>query len=189
LSTIKSFSEQVDEFSQYYVTKPRATWYSNSTLFVSWFGINDIQNGYSPGNWSIVGPELVNRYFELVESLYSLGARNFVFLEVPPIWLTPALLAQNATEQVNKRSAVDDYNSLIQAAAHSFHVAKTDATVWLVNTAQPFETALDDPEAFGAPDATCYNSNGISCFWWNDFHPGAAIHKLVAEAISVKTGI
>ena len=48
LSTIKTFSDQVDEFEEYYVTKPRAQWYSNSSLFVSWFGINDISNGYNP---------------------------------------------------------------------------------------------------------------------------------------------
>lgn len=39
-----------------------------------------------------------------------------------------------------------------------------------------------------APDVTCYSGNGISCLW-NGFHPGQAIHRLVAGAVANVTGI
>ena len=131
----------------------------------------------------------MNRYFQLVSTLYSLGARSFLILEVPPLWLTPQLQAENATAQASMRSAVDSYNSLLESAAHSFHLQYPNVTLWQLNTAKTFEMALDDPEAYGAPDATCYNSDGVNCLWWNDFHPGAAIHNLVAQAIAAQIGI
>jgi phospholipase/lecithinase/hemolysin len=56
--------------------------------------------------------------------------------------------------------------------------------VWTVNTTKVFNKALDNPTAYGAPNAVCYNSNGVSCLWWNDYHPGQAIQDLVAQSIS-----
>lgn len=36
----------------------------------------------------------------------------------------------------------------------------------------------------GLQNAGCYNSNLVSCLWWNDYHPGQAIQSLVAESVS-----
>lgn len=54
----------------------------------------------------------------------------------------------------------------------------------IVDTAGPFNRALESPTAYGAPNATCYNSDGKSCLWFNDYHPGVAINELVAEAVA-----
>lgn len=51
-----------------------------------------------------------------------------------------------------------------------------------VDTQAPFNTAINNPTAYGAPNAVCYNANGVSCLWWNNYHPGQAIQKLVAQA-------
>ena len=39
---------------------------------------------------------------------------------------------------------------------------------------------LDHPQAYGYPDATCIDSDGHSCFWWNNYHPGEKFHRLMA---------
>ena len=39
---------------------------------------------------------------------------------------------------------------------------------------------LNDPTAYGFPDATCINDDGTSCVWWNNYHPGMKYHSLQA---------
>jgi hypothetical protein len=39
---------------------------------------------------------------------------------------------------------------------------------------------LDYPERHGFPNATCINDDGVSCIWWNDYHPGLKYHRLQA---------
>ncbi|ETS82703.1 hypothetical protein PFICI_04579 [Pestalotiopsis fici W106-1] len=184
IDSVLSFIEQNEEFASYYTgSNPIAAWQPDSTLFTTWFGVNDIDRGYFPGNWTTLRPKLLDRYFEAVEELYELGARNFAFLSVPPIEKTPDVLSKNATVQEGYRTAVESFNSLLQSKHEDFATAHPQAKTWLLETGPLFNQALNDPQAFGAPDAVCYNSDGISCLWWNGFHPGQAIHKLLAEAL------
>ena len=46
-----------------------------------------------------------------------------------------------------------------------------------------YSNILDDPKSHGAPNATCYNDDGYSCLWWNNFHPGLAIQSAVGQAV------
>ncbi|KAI1333235.1 hypothetical protein F5Y16DRAFT_407165 [Xylariaceae sp. FL0255] len=46
-----------------------------------------------------------------------------------------------------------------------------------------FTTVLSDPTAYGAPDATCYNSDGYSCLWYDNYHPGLVIHEFLGQAL------
>jgi len=45
---------------------------------------------------------------------------------------------------------------------------------------------VDNPTAFGANStgATCFDSDGSTCLWWNNYHPGLAIQKLVGAAVA-----
>lgn len=40
---------------------------------------------------------------------------------------------------------------------------------------------LDDPAEYGYQDATCMNTDGSSCVWWNNLHPGWKYHQHQAE--------
>lgn len=40
---------------------------------------------------------------------------------------------------------------------------------------------LDNPALYDYQDATCMNSDGTTCVWWNNLHPGWRYHKLQAE--------
>lgn len=50
----------------------------------------------------------------------------------------------------------------------------------LLDTWAPFNKALENPTRYGAPNASCYNADGVSCLWFNDYHPGVEINRLVA---------
>lgn len=110
-------------------------------------------------------------------------------MNVPPIQRTPELLAENTTAQGTTAYAVSSFNQLLTQGAERFNKCNKDTNAILFNTTPSFNEALDNPTAYGAPDATCYSGDGVSCLWWNDFHPGQAIHKLVAGAVANVTGI
>ncbi|KAK9772083.1 hypothetical protein AB5N19_11705 [Seiridium cardinale] len=183
-SAVKSFVQQAALFDQYYGSgsSHEGVWASEDSLFTSWFGINDILRGYSPANWSTVAPQIIEQYFDQVQQVYDAGARSFVVFMVPPIQRAPSQIS-NETTATTTASLVNDFNDLLQAGLSEFESSNADATVWFLNTTTIFDAALDNPSAFGAADATCYNSDGTTCLWWNDLHPGLAIHRLVAEAV------
>ncbi len=121
--------------------------------------------------------------------MYNAGARDFLFLTVPPIQYTPLVLAEDSASQTSVGQAVVYYNSLLTAAVANFKSANAGVTAYVYDTTTPFMEAINNPTAYGAPDATCFNGDGVSCLWFNNYHPGQAIHKLIAEGISSLTGI
>ena len=152
-------------------------------------GVNDVGNDWGKSTWSTLAPEIITKYFDEVQILYNAGARNFVFLTVPPIQYTPMVVAEGSSTQTKEGAAVAKYNSLLSSALSTFKSANSGVNAYLYDTTTPFMTAIDNPKAYGAPDATCYNSDGKSCLWWNNYHPGQAIHNLVAKGVAALTGI
>jgi len=175
-TSVKSLVQQVVYFKNHY-SASSTIWNSTNSLFPIWFGINDIMNGYfsAPGNWTVLAPLVVAQYFTQAQILYDLGARRIMFLTVPPIQKTPQVLAANSTTQQQVVYAMESFNHLLQIGYEQFRRTNNESITWLFNTTRVFDKVLADPVAYGSPDATCYNGNGISCLWWNAFHPGQAI--------------
>jgi len=94
------------------------------------------------------------------------------------------MLQQSADARATEDKVIAQYNVLLAARLASFSSANSGVTGKVVDTSVPFNTAIANPTAYGAPDATCYNSDGMSCLWFNDYHPGIAINKLVAQAVA-----
>lgn len=189
-STVLSFVDQTTEFSTYLVPAPSyAPWTASNALFAVWMGVNDVGNAWYESNWTTIAEAVVTRYFEEVQIMYDAGARNFLVMTVPPIQYTPLVVAEGTATQTEEGDGVTYFNGLLTAAAATFNSANSGSTVYVYDTTTPFMTAINDPTAYGAPNATCYNSDGVSCLWWNNYHPGQAIHNLVAEGIASLTGI
>ncbi|KAK6535440.1 hypothetical protein TWF694_001900 [Orbilia ellipsospora] len=203
-----SYVQQVQTFIKYYArnsTSPKASWEDCTTLFTQFFGINDIQHGAfmtPPGgkvsestpfnpNWQALAETVVNRQFEQISLLHDLGGRNFLVLSVPPIWKTPMVLAYNTTVQKNWHKAVTVFNDVLDAKYNEVKDQPNmdDSQFWYYDTTGIFNQAINDPTAYGAPNATCFNSDGTSCLWWNNFHPGLAIQTLLGEAIVNKVNL
>ena len=126
---------------------------------------------------------------EQVEKLYGGGARNFLFLSVPTIQKTPSVMLQSSNTQVKEGEAVARYNGLLGRGVEAFKGNNSGVMTWVFDTTVAFETAIKDPKSFGAKDASCYNKDGITCLWFNDYHPGQAIHKLVAQGVAALVGL
>lgn len=181
---VKSFVQQVQIFQGHYLNTS-GTWNLDDSLFTAWFGMNDIPRGENLSDWTTtIFEETIQQYLAQAQNLYYVGSRYFVFLEVPPLQRTPQLIGESAAAQEAMASDVDRFNEAIREGIRDFAHHNREATVWLLNTTKIFNEALDNPTAYGAPNALCYNSNGVSCLWWNDYHPGKAIQDLVAKSIS-----
>jgi hypothetical protein len=80
-STVKSLTDQVNQFLSGAGKKPAATpWTSSNSLFSIWIGINDIGNTfYKDGDRDAFSDTLLNAEFALVKKLVS---RCFIFILV-----------------------------------------------------------------------------------------------------------
>ncbi|KAK2013410.1 GDSL-like Lipase/Acylhydrolase [Colletotrichum eremochloae] len=187
--TVLSFIDQVSEFSRSLASKPAwAPWTAGNTLVGVWMGVNDVGNAWWGSNREALLVQVLGRYFDQLQILYDAGVRNFVLLSVPPTQKTPLMLANGADAGGQLSASIKQYNELIASNLAAFKTKNAGVTSWVVDTAPPFDKAIDNPTSYGAPDATCYNEDGVSCLWFNDYHPGVQIQKLVAQAVAQAVG-
>lgn len=93
------------------------------------------------------------------------------------------MLQQSTDARDSEATVITKYNQLLASGLAKFTSANSGVTAKIIDTTTPFMTAINNPTAYGSPDATCYNADGKSCLWFNDYHPGYAINKLVAQDV------
>jgi len=182
-STVLSLIDQVSLFTS---NKGSISgWTASNSLVGVWIGVNDVGNSYGGSGETALLGKIIDAYFGQLSLLYGAGLRQFVLLGVPPINKTPLMLAQSSTAQSLEASVITQFNTLLNSSAASFQSQNSGSTVTVYDTALAFNAALSNPTSYGASSngATCYNSDGVSCLWWNNYHPGQAIQKLVAQGV------
>ncbi|KAK4184756.1 GDSL lipase/esterase [Podospora australis] len=183
---IPSFVEQVSQWRSGAGTKPSyALWNSENALAGAFFGINDITQSYwRGGTQDAPVARMVDRYFEQFQILYNGGVRNFFLITVPPLDRVPQIAQQSAAGRAKIMANVNSFNSQLASRLQVFQQNNKNVTAVVVDSAPPFIAAISNPRQYGAPDATCLNRNGKSCLWWDNLHPGEAIHRLLAESVA-----
>ncbi|TBU26745.1 hypothetical protein BD311DRAFT_808224 [Dichomitus squalens] len=188
--TVLSLIDQVNEFMGQVANKPAsAPWTSENALFSVWIGINDIGNSYyESGDRDAFSDTLLDSYFGQVQELYAhtslgnVGARNFLFINVPPIDRSPLMLAQSADAQALEKTVIAGFNSKLAARAQSFAAANSGVTTWLWDSNTAFTTVLDNPTAYGFVDAVSYG--GTNDFWGNNYHSSSAAQTLWGQGVA-----
>lgn len=94
------------------------------------------------------------------------------------------MISQGSSSQSSEATAITLWNQELTTKVATFKSNNAGSTTWIYDTQTPFNTAISNPTSYGATDATCYNSDGTTCLWWNNYHPGQAIQKLVAEGVA-----
>ncbi|KAJ6488796.1 hypothetical protein C8R45DRAFT_992883 [Mycena sanguinolenta] len=183
--TVLSLIDQVNEFLTGGVaSKPATTpWTSANALFSVWIGVNDLAGSYAePGDRGAFADTLLNEYFALIQKLYTVGARNFLFLNVPRVDLTPLMVSEGTTAKAELAAVITDFNTRLSSRVSSFKGNNTGVSTWLWDSNSVFTTILGNPKAYGFVDAVSYGNTGD--FWGNNFHPGQAAHQIFANNIS-----
>ncbi|KAB8298706.1 hypothetical protein EYC80_000881 [Monilinia laxa] len=183
--TVLTLVNQTAEFVENLSPAPSyAEWTADNSLFALWFGVNDIGNSYWLSNETDIISAIFDSYFAQAQLLYNAGGRNFLFLTCPPVNKSPMMLAYGDSVTSSEATVIAAYNAELSARVAKFNTTNTGVTTHVFDTQVPFNAALNDPKAYGATDATCYNADGTSCLWWNNLHPGQAIQKLIADGVA-----
>ncbi|KAL8657015.1 MAG: hypothetical protein Q9226_002342 [Calogaya cf. arnoldii] len=211
---VQSFRQQVEEqFIPTYATNSGVEWTGSNSLFTIFFGINagtllplsDVILSYGQRN-STLNFLLIKSYEDLVHELYAAGARNFLFLNVPPIDRTPGTLARPQATQKSQAGYIGEFNFRLILLVYNLAVHYPATTVWLFDTNWLFSRLLDNgPLAFretsgyanltdycaayqhGTPTLTTLDAScGVpvnAYLWLNDLHPTYPVHNLIASEI------
>jgi len=209
--TVLSVVDQVfDEFFPTYAAAPAiAPWKSADTLFAVFIGINDVGNSYFNGvpATTTLNSEIFDVYSGLVQTLYNTGARNFLFINVPPVDRSPLTVAEGAAAAALEKADLAAFNTGIVNMATQFKETHTDTNIFTYDANTLFNTVLNNPASF--PQTSIYKNttnfcvayeNGTpanntliaSCgipvneyFWLNSLHPTYPMQQVLAQQVSL----
>ncbi|MGK7951609.1 MAG: SGNH/GDSL hydrolase family protein [Xenococcaceae cyanobacterium] len=162
-------------------------------LYIIWGGANDYQ--IVPD----ANPEqTVDNLTQAVETLYSIGARNFLVPNLPDLGGTPRALLPNppiAADILTQRT--NQHNQLLEAAFVDLSFL-TDINLVSLDTNTLFESILASPEDFGftsLPPNSCLQGDPLTVgiadltpcnnpeeqIFWDLIHPTTASHEILAD--------
>ena len=158
-----SLKDQVDtEYLPIYASHPAVfPWTSDDTLFAAFFGINDVGNAYYRTNSSDIFAAEFKEYAALVDIMYQTGARNFLFLNTPPVDRSPLTAAQGAASQALEKTAIAAWNANVTALAANLTKTYKDATTFVFDTNAAFTQVLDNPDSH--PETAQYQNTTGYC--------------------------
>ncbi|GAA5881313.1 hypothetical protein JCM16303_000124 [Sporobolomyces ruberrimus] len=202
-SNVPCFVDQVNIWRDWF-TKPdsEVKWQSNSTLFTVWFGINDV--GFatvSNQNSTLQRPFIFATYWNVIDTLYALGARNILLMGVPPTDRTPFVQTTNEVIVSIFKEYIAGYNAGLYDFAMALSKKYPSMNVALFDTQGFFNALLDKPELYGFRDSTNFcnqytwntnkpNDSQEICryplaeyVWYNSYHPSWPVHRLLASVL------
>ncbi|KAL0067327.1 hypothetical protein AAF712_005554 [Marasmius tenuissimus] len=142
-------------------------------LPVFFLGINDCGRTQE----CLVG-EVVEKIKEVADRLYTdADARNFVFVDVPPIDRSPQGAELGRSEIIEAR--VQTWNEELQTQVSQFVEDTPTAKVSCFSIHDVLSAVLDDPEEydFTADDTTAESGE----IWADDLHLTSSVHRIIAE--------
>lgn len=149
--TVLSLVDQVQgEFLPRYGSHPAdAPWTGKDSLFAFFIGINDVGNSWWLNN-STLYDAIFARYAGLLDQVYGAGARNFLFLAVPPVNLAPLTLGKDdgGYSVQAEGKVILDWNSRLTALTKAFKKSHGDVQVFVHDTYKVFDEVIKNPKAY-----------------------------------------
>jgi hypothetical protein len=135
-------------------------------VIASWIGINDI-------NRSTVAERLPLEFI-LQDELYSVGARNFLFLNVPPFDRSPG---GSYSELLKEQIAI--WNDLLPTLIQNFTDTHPDSTAFIFNTQDLWTEFYENPAKFNITNVDA-KEGGL---WYDDWHPETEIQAVIGQRV------
>jgi len=182
-------------------TKPKKSycqWTAANSVHVIWFGRNDVfwqvnQNASMVDRLTAVQTS----YVKILNNLWLAGARRFVVMGIPPMWLEPnwngnAGPPWDAMAPQIQPSAVWWNQNLVKRLA-TWKKGKPAVKLTFVDTWPAYSRVLDNYAAWGLLSATCRNDDPTqyvgcthidgNCPFADTVHPGPTLAKSVGIAV------
>ncbi|KAG8987594.1 hypothetical protein FRB94_002622 [Tulasnella sp. JGI-2019a] len=186
LPTVLSLGDQVDEYLNSVASRPASTpWTPENSLFSFFIGINDIGNSwYQAGSRTAFNNVLLDNYFALVQKVYNTGARNFLFINVPPVDRSPLMLAEPAASQAGEKTVINEFNLQLAARVAKFDLSQKGVKALYYDSHTRVTEILDNPTKYGFIDNTTYGTDATDYCWCNNYHISPGVHSYLAKDIS-----
>ena len=183
-SGIATFEEQVDSyFAPMFSSGDNGLvpWTGATSIFTAFFGINDILVSCPTNPPQSLEDEVLESYFNSATALYDYGARNFLFINVPPFDRSPSGCGSCNTTYCN--DIIESANSGLATDLGTWAQGLPGVNAQLYDLHSFMSGVLDNPTAYGFTDATCADDGSLPCVWWNvsTLHPGYAFHQIWAQ--------
>lgn len=152
--SIPSVKQQIlEEFIPGYVSPIIAPsppkWVGSDTIFAIWIGINDIGATFTQGTSATeVNEKIFAEYESLMNQLYSTGARNFIFINVPTVDRSPGTIARGKAVAEQEKIDVVAWNQLLVKTAQNIKATHTDTNIWMFDANALFSEILNDVASF-----------------------------------------
>ncbi|KAG8781468.1 hypothetical protein FRC12_021875 [Ceratobasidium sp. 428] len=189
-NNITGFTSQIqNEFVPTAGQRPESSpWTADNSVFVSWIGINDINEGEDTAS-------AINLIMQQQQNLYNLGARNFVIINMPP-WDRSPMGAQI----VGLGPKILIWNAQLAASALAFSLQHADASTLVSVSPLPIplstkqtalirqvfsswdtiSTILSNPAHYNVTDHNIIGG-GI---WQDDLHITSLVHFRLANDLA-----
>ena len=162
-----TLQDQLDDFQDFFTPMPgpeSVNWHSNSSLFLMFFGINDISQLDRKTEFELPIRQTVfdftHSLFEQSSRLYDMGARNFVFLNAHPFYRSPKYtLTSGVGHDIYNRvvNSVTWFNQAFAFEIAKFRMRHRQANVIEFDLFRFIDLVLDEPELFGLTDTERFN--------------------------------
>lgn len=151
MPSVLSLKQQVEQgyIPKYGDRSSGAQWKSGNTLHSFWIGINDVGNSYllPDVDETKLLPQIFAQFTSLVEEVYKTGARNFLFINVPPVSRSPLTRAQaNIRAPDLEGAAIISWNSLLIQMVSKLQLTHPDVTTFIFDANLMFTAVLDNPK-------------------------------------------
>ncbi|KAG9029374.1 hypothetical protein FRB95_005381 [Tulasnella sp. JGI-2019a] len=159
-------------------------WQPDDSLFVTWVGVNDV------GCDSETKVPL-EALFSFQDELYHAGARNFLFLNVPPLPRAASSEGSITRERLRRSQACLDWNALLAQKINHFAPSHShpQASAFLFDVHDLFTRILRNPPSFGFSSGKDVGTGFDDEVWVDGIHPSTQTQKIIArEVASFMTG-
>ena len=156
-----------------------------NALYIVWAGPNDY--------WSVENPnpeESVNNIETAIESLYNLGARNFLVPNLPDLGITPFAFKGGHQESDRLTNLTEEHNVLLDTTLEDLGDSLTGINLISLDVYSIFNDAITNPEKYGYTNITepCLDpvtllprGNPDDYLFWDSVHPTSITHERLAE--------
>ena len=174
-------------------------------LYVLWAGANDYNEVFfNPDSLTVsieqLPDQVTSNLSDAVQSLYDLGARNFLVPNLPDLGITPFA---DFLDEFNPNIAISTqlsnlttaHNNLLEVKLTELDDSLSETNISLLDANALLSDIITNPSSFGISDLdnSCLTnfqpgfmfdgicSNPDEFLFWDNIHPTAAVHQLIAE--------
>jgi len=168
-------------------------------LYTIWIGGDDIRALLTSSNPTATAPAeiaaVVKNIDNAITTLAGDGAKNFLVITVPDLGKIPESIAAGPLAVAAASTLSFDLNIALEASLGSIETGDPLLNLKVVDTYSLIDGIVADPSKFGLADVTdpCLTgavnySGGTACanpsqyLFWDQIHPTAAGHTIVADA-------